>query len=241
MLVRLQAHAVLMWDNDMPDIGVADVVGRSERRVALWRRAWNNSRMASLFTGHKDNDNAAKLTKQQKQQIKEVLRSPPSEYGLPKEFWDVPQLQSYIEATFGAVYECRQSYHFLLKFSDLSFKYPDAFDRKRNEQLISERMRSIRTEIKPLLRHDDWEIFAVDEVKMQQEAIIRRCWLKKGERSVIKVDRQKQSQSYIGFLNQKSFQCHLYEMAEKMIGRPPHGLTSCLGTNSSMTAIRFVI
>ena len=204
-----------MWDNDMPDIGVADVVGRSERRVALWRRAWNNSRMASLFTGHKDNDNAAKLTKQQKQQIKEVLRSPPSEYGLPKEFWDVPQLQSYIEATFGAVYECRQSYHFLLKFSDLSFKYPDAFDRKRNEQLISERMRSIRTEIKPLLRHDDWEIFAVDEVKMQQEAIIRRCWLKKGERSIIKVDRQKQNQSYIGFLNQKSFQCHLYEMADK--------------------------
>jgi hypothetical protein len=73
-------------------------------------------------------------------------------------------------------------------------------------------MRVIRAEIKPLIHRDDWEVFACDEVKMQQDAIIRQCWLKRGERTVIKVDRDKQSQSYIGFLNQKTFKCHLYEM-----------------------------
>ena len=73
-------------------------------------------------------------------------------------------------------------------------------------------MQSIRAEIKPLLHRDDWEVFSCDEVKMQQEAIIRRCWLKKGERTVIKVDRKTNSQSYIGFLNQRNYQCHLYEM-----------------------------
>lgn len=212
-LVRLKAHAVLMWDNGMPDAGVADVVGRSERQVALWRRAWNKCRMASIFSSHLGNTNAAKLTKDQQAQIKSALAQPPHEHGIPKELWDVPALKDYISATFDVVYESDESYYFLLRFAGLSFKYPDTFDRKRNEVLISERMRSIRAEILPLLHREDWEVFACDEVKMQQDAIIRRAWLRKGERTVVKVDRNKQSQSYIGFLNQKNYNCHLYEMA----------------------------
>ena len=214
-LIRLKADAVLMWNVGNSDENVADVIGRSVRQVMLWRRAWNKVRMASIFSGYQDNTNAAKLTKTQLEQIKQTLSSPPSEIGIPKEMWDIPTLKEYVSVTFGTVYESPESYYFLLRFSGLSFKYPDVFDLRRNEDLILERMRSIRAEIKPLKHRDDWEIFAVDEVKMQQEAVIRRCWLKKGQRTVIKVDRKQQNQSYIGFLNQKSYRCHLYEMADK--------------------------
>ena len=212
VLVRLKANAVLMWNNGLSDAGVADVVNKSERRVAIWRRAWNKQRLASIFTGHECNGNAAKLTKEQLAEIKAVLAAPPSAHGIPKEMWDVPTLKDYLSATFNIVYESPESYYCLLRFAGLSFKYPDSFDRKRDEQLINERMAAIRTEIKPLLHRDDWEVFACDEVKMQQDAIIRRCWLKKGQRTIIKVDRDKQSQSYIGFLSQRSFRCYLYEM-----------------------------
>jgi transposase len=212
VLVRFKAQAILLAANGVRTQTIATSMGKTERTVSNWLSSWRKWRVSSVFTGHQDNNNAAKLTKEQKQQIKEVLQVPPSDHGLPKEFWSVPQLKSYIEAAFGAVYECRQSYHFLLKFSNLSFKYPDTFDRKRNEELINERMQSIREEIKPLFYRDDWEVFAVDEVRMDQEAIIRRAWLKKGKRTVIKVNRNKESQSYIGFLNQKNFKCHLYEM-----------------------------
>lgn len=106
---------------------------------------------ASIFIGHSDNNNAGKLTKEQQAQIKEVLSQPPSEYGIPQEMWDVPILKDYISAQFDVVYESDESYYFLLRFSGLSFKYPDSFDRKRDEQLITERMKSIATEIKPLL------------------------------------------------------------------------------------------
>ncbi len=169
-------------------------------------------RLSSIFSGQQDNANAAKLTKEQLQQIKEVLEQPPSVHGIPKEMWDVPALKEYVSTTFDVVYESPESYYFLLRFSGLSFKYPDTFDLKRNELLILERMTAIRTEIAPLLTSKDWEVFACDEVKMQQDAIIRKCWLKKGQRTVVKVNRNKESQSYIGFLNQKNYQCHLYEM-----------------------------
>lgn len=202
-----------MWANGLPDRGVADVIGRSERRVTLWRRDWNKRRLASIFSGHKNNHNAAKLTPEQRAEIKAVLSQPPSDYGIPKAMWDVPALKEYLSATFDVVYESPESYYFLLRFAGLSFKYPDSFDRKRDDQFIEQRMKAICSEIKPLLHRDDWEVFAVDEVKLQQDAIIRKAWLRRGERTVIKVDRDKQSQSYIGLLNQKNFQCHLYELA----------------------------
>ncbi len=211
-LIRLKCFSVLIADQGLTGTAVSEVVGKSVRTVNRWLKDWDKQRLASIFSGHQDNANAAKLTKEQLEQIKQVLSAPPSDRGIPKEMWDVPALRDYVSATFGVVYESPQSYYFMLRFSGLSFKYPDTFDLRRNEDLILERMRSIRAEIKPLRHREDWEIFAVDEVKMQQEAVIRRCWLKKGQRTVIKVDRKQQNQSYIGFLNQKSYDCHIYAM-----------------------------
>ncbi len=213
VLVRQKCYAVLIADQGLKSDTVAEIVGKTKRSVNRWLSDWNQRRLASIFSGHEHNNNAGKLTKAQQVQIKEILAQPPSEYGIPKEMWDVPVLKEYISTQFDVVYESDESYYFLLRFSGLSFKYPDTFDRKRDERLIEQRMQTIATEIKPLLHRDDWEVFACDEVKMQQDAIIRKCWLKKGQRTVIKVNRDKQSQSYIGFLNQKSYNCHLYEMS----------------------------
>lgn len=202
-----------MASNDLPPGGVSDVLGRSEYTVKAWLRDWRQRRLSSIFTGHQANTNAAKLLPEDKQFLKEVLAAPPSDYGFPKEFWDVPQLKDYVQAAFGVVYDCAQSYYCLLKFSNLSFKYADTFDRKRNEVFIEQRMRAIKAEIKPLFHDDRWEVFAVDEVRIDQEAIIRKAWLKRGERTVVKVSRNKDSQSYIGFLNQKSWQCEMFELS----------------------------
>ena len=218
-VVRQKCFAILVADQGIKSAVIAEIVGKTKRSIDRWLKDWNEGRMSSVFSGHQDNANAAKLTKDQLNQIKDTLASPPSAYGIPKEFWDVPTLKAYVTATFGVVYESPESYYFILRFSNLSFKYPDTFDIRRNEELILARMHSIRAEIRPLKQQEDWEIFAVDEVKMQQEAIIRRAWLKKGERTVIKVDRKQQNQSYIGFLNQKSFICHLYEMKDKQNSR----------------------
>jgi len=47
-------------------------------------------------------------------------------------------------------------------------------------------------------------VFASDEVRMELEAFTKRAWLKRGERTIVKVDRERIAQSYIGFLNQAS-------------------------------------
>lgn len=201
-----------MRSRDLKLDDASEFLAKDKRTIQRWMKDFLKKRMASIFTGHENNENACKLTKKQKEEIAETLKKPPSEYGLPKEFWDVPTLKRYIKAEFGTIYESRQSYHFILKFSNLSFKQPDKFDIRRNEQLIGQRMSEIKAEIKDYLKDNSWEVFTADEARIQLEAITKRAWLRKGEKTIVKVQRSNEYQNYIGLLNQKDSKCYLYEL-----------------------------
>lgn len=190
-------------------LDIADVLGRDGRTIERWIRDFKTRRMASIFTFQKDNEHAAKLTRAQKEEIKLTLSHQPSELGLPKEFWDIPQIKTYVYARFGVTYESDRSYHFLLEFGNLSFKVPDKFRIERNEKLIADRMEKIYEEILPLLENPSWEVFCADETRMLLQAIVRRAWLKKGEKTVMKVEKKDEHQNYLGFLNQRTFRCHV--------------------------------
>lgn len=211
-LIRHKAQAIIMRSQDMFILEIAEALFVGERTIERWIKDFSKRRMASIFSGRVGNEYAAKLTREQKAEIKKILSKAPSEVGLPKEFWDVPQLKHYVETTFGVVYESVQSYHFLLKFSNLSFKYPATFDIHRDEEAIEKRVVEIRQELQPYLKSNEWEVFASDETRMILEAITRRAWLKRGEKTVLKVERKRESQSYLGMLNQKNFVCHVYEL-----------------------------
>ena len=211
-LMRLKSQSILMRSESLQEEQIARLLGRSARTIRRWVGDFSERRLASIFSGHQDNENASKLTRKQKEEISNVLKNPPSEYDLPREFWDVPSLRDYIAAEFGVVYESRQSYHFLLKFSGLSFKQPAVYDIRRDEANIQKRMEEILEGLEPYMRDSGWEVFVSDETRIMYEAITRRAWLKKGGKTVLKVERSRKSQNYIGFLSQKDFSCSLYRL-----------------------------
>jgi len=193
-------------------VTIAFTTGRSERTIERWLKDFTHRRIASIFSGKQDNENAGKLTRQQKQEIKRVVGQPPDEYGIPVEFWDVPKLKNYIKAEFGVVYESDVSYHYLLRFSGLDLKYPDKLSPRRNDQLITQRIKEIEKEIEPFLQDSSWVVLASDETRLQLEAEIRRAWLVKGKRTVVKTERSKEHQNYLGFLDQKTGSCKVFEI-----------------------------
>ena len=210
ILIRLKSQATLMKNRGISLVDIADVLDRSERTIRRWMKDFKERRLASIFTGQAKNQNAAKLTRTQKDEIVQILSLPPKDIGgLPKEFWDVPALKKYVKAEFKVVYESDRSYHYLLRFSNLSFKQPDVFDVKRDEEKTRKRMIAIRHEIMPKIKDDDWIILTSDETRIMLEALTRRAWLKKGEKTVLKVERSNESQYYIGFLNIKNGKAHL--------------------------------
>ena len=210
--IRLRAHAILMRNEALSINQVARLSFRNQRTITRWIKEYTAFKLASLFSGHLDNENASKLTREQKTEVKQTLSQPPNEYGLPVEFWGTPKLKEYLSAVFGVEYESDRSYHYLLRFSNLSFKYPDKLSPRRDEALIEKRISEIRQEISPLVSDSNWIVFVADETRLQLEAEIRRAWLVKGKRTIIKTERSKEHQNYLGFLDQKYGTCQVFEI-----------------------------
>ena len=208
--VSQRAHAILLSAKGKSAYDISEVLFTSEKTVREWIKLWHVKRLSSLFSGNFCNENASKLTKEQKEEIVRVLKSPPSDYGIPRAFWDVSSLREYLVVHFGVVYESPQSYHFLFKISNFSFKLPAAFDIHRNDREVKRRVRQIRQIISPYLRDPSWEVLAGDESRLTWQAIIRRVWLPKDKKSILKVHRESQAQNLVGFLNLKTGKPHLF-------------------------------
>lgn len=212
-LIRDRALATIINSQGKSAHFIAKMLSRKNSTVYSWLRGFKQYRLSSILTKYQSNTNASKLTPSQKQQIKKVLSQPPSDYGIPKEFWQVKDLKRYIKAEFGVVYESERSYHFLFKLSRFSWKLPDKFDIKRDERFVKKRLKEIRKEIKPFLSLSGWVVLASDETRLIWETQSRRAWLKTNKKTIIKVNRNKDYQSFLGSLNLKNGKCHLHSLS----------------------------
>jgi len=212
-LLRDRALTVLLNSKGFPAYQISNLISRDKQTTRSWLNKFKKNRLSSIFTRYQGNANASKLTLNQKQQIKETLSCPPSDYGIPKKFWQVKDLKKWIKAEFGVVYESKRSYHFLFKLGRFSWKLPDRFDIKRDEEFIKKRIQEIRKEIEPFLRSPQWVVLASDETRLVWEDESRRAWLKTNQKTIIKVCRDKQYQSFLGSLNLKNGKCHLHSLS----------------------------
>lgn len=211
-LIRERAQAIIASHQGFSLHQVSTVLLRSEKTVREWIKAFHRKRVASIFPRYK-RDNAAKLKRWQKQQLQKVLSCPPSDYGIPKGFWDISTLKTYIKAEFGVEYESDESYRLIFLLHNYSFHLPDTFDRKRDGKKITKRMKEIKKEIRPLLKDTSWMVFVSDECRIIWETEVRRLWLPKGQKTIIKVERKRKAQSFIGFLNLKTGEALLFRLS----------------------------
>ena len=205
----MKAEAVLHASRGVDAGIIAGMVERTERTVQEWPTEWWATRMRRVLTGHAGNQNAAKLTRAQKEDLKAVLAQPPSQSGIDAEFWDVPAIRDIVKILFDVEYQSDSSYQLLLRFCGLSLELPDPFDKHRNEKAITRRMTEVKTQVKALL-DAGWEVCTADEVRLEHEAETRRMQPPKGQRTKLSVDRKKTSQSFFGALPPTSKKVKLY-------------------------------
>ena len=92
VLVRMKAEAILYTSEGVGIDIIAKMVERAERTVQEWR----GTRMCSVLTGHAGNQNAAKPTRAQEQELKTILTQPLSRSGVHAEFWDVSAIREVV-------------------------------------------------------------------------------------------------------------------------------------------------
>lgn len=211
-LIRERAHTLLLANQGRTPPDIALILMKKEDTVRHWLNDFNQRGISTIFHKYEGNTNASKLTLAQRREIEAVLKNPPSEQDLPRQFWDVPTIRKYLKAEFGVVYESDRSYHYLLRFNGLSFKLPTPFDFKRNIEQINHKLKEIHQELPKYLKADNWEVLAADETRITWETEIRRAWLKQNEKTIIKVHRSNECQNYFGALNLKNQTAHLIRL-----------------------------
>jgi transposase len=211
-LTRERAQAVLAFHEGISSYQLSIVLRRTEKTIREWIKAFNQERISSIFPSYKG-QNAAKLTKEQKKQLKQILSQPPSDYGVPSKFWDISGLKIYIQAYFGVEYESDESYRLIFLLHNYSFHLPDTFDKHRDDQKVKKRVKEIRDEIKPFMKDENCLVFVSDECRIIWQSEIRRLWLPKGQKTIIKVERKRQAQSFIGFLSLKTGEELLFRLS----------------------------
>lgn len=216
-LVRMKAEAALYASRGVGVAIVAELVDRTVKTVQGWLSDWEDTRLCSVVTGHAGNENAAKLTREQKDEVKTLLGAKPSEAGIRAEFWDVPTLRDVVKVYFDVEYASDSSYHLLLRLCGMSFKLPDRFDKRRDETAILARMAEIRQQVAGLLA-EGYEVYTVDEVRVEHEAEVRRMWLPRGQRSKLSVDRKRVACSFFGALSLTSKKMRVYPIEGQQNG-----------------------
>jgi len=209
VLVRRKSDAILMASEGVGTNIVARLVDRSEETVLGWFSDWREARMQSVVTGHAGNENAAKMKRDQKEQVRQLLASPPSDAGFPVAMWDVPTLTDVVKTFFDVEYESDSSYCALMRYCGMNFKKADPFDKRRDEEGITARMAEIATEVTVLLEQG-YEVYAVDEVRVEHESETRRMWLPQGKRTKLYVDREKNAMSFFGALSLTTKKMKIY-------------------------------
>lgn len=200
-LVRERAHSIILSMQGEPIPRIAAILIRKVDTVRGWINAYAQDRLSSIFPKYTGNTNASKLTPGQREEIVRTVQSAPGTAdGLPSQFWSVGKLKSYVQAEYGVVYESERSYHHLFAISHYSFKLPEGFDRRRNDELVKDRMPEVYAQMHHYLK-EGYEVFAGDECNLSWETEYRRVWLPKGEKTILRVNRQKIKQHYFGALH----------------------------------------
>ena len=123
-LVRMKPEAILYASEGVGLGIITKMVERSEKTIRERLAEWQDSRMCSVLTGHAGNQNAAKLTRTQKEELKTILAQPPSQTGVHAEFWDVPAIRDVVKILFDVEYQADSSYQLLLRLCGLSPELP---------------------------------------------------------------------------------------------------------------------
>lgn len=192
-----RAHVVLLYTKGWNVRDIAEATFKKESTVSRWITTFKKHGIGSIFPGYYENQNAAKLTREQKQEVKDLLE----ENEFPADFWSLGTLKKYLSARFDVEYESDSSYYAIFSMCNYSYKLPNLFNIRRDDALVESRVSEIREEIAQYMADDNYIVFCADESRLEWSTLKRRAWLKKGKKTIIKEKRDRKYQNYIGFLN----------------------------------------
>ncbi len=114
---------------------VANIVGKTSRRVSDILHAYEQDGIAGIALKSQPGNHRT-LTKEQRKEIKALLKRSPRSHGIETPLWGVHALRTLVKERFLVVYATPPSYRALLYESGFSFHRPEKKYREQNPEAV---------------------------------------------------------------------------------------------------------
>ncbi len=134
--IRLQA--VLLRKKGYTHQQIADITGKSPDALKNWIANFNQQGLAGLKDQPVTKPRNYKLTKEQKEQIKDILHSKkPQDLGFSSEFWTPQILKQLVQTKFNVTYQSNNTLRELFRFCGFSYQKVTFQDSRKDEERTS--------------------------------------------------------------------------------------------------------
>jgi len=124
-------HALWLLARGYKRREVQEIVGVSKQSLGSWVTTYGKQGIDGMKEKPQPG-NHHKLTKEQKETIKELITTKtPEEAGLEGKFWDTEQLKKLVRKKFEIQYTSYSSYYELFKFCGFTYHKPDKVNKKQ--------------------------------------------------------------------------------------------------------------
>ena len=130
-----RALAVKLVFENYPYDQIRKILNVSLGFITKWKQAFIVDGVDGLQLGHKGSE--PYLTAEQRQDTISWLKA--------KNYWDLEELEAYIEDEYNVIFKSKQSYYELFKESDISWKKSQKANPKKNPELVQKKRRNHST------------------------------------------------------------------------------------------------
>ena len=131
----IRAQAVLLNLQGYKHKEITQITQKGADALKKWITAFNKYGLGGLRNKAIIKPRNYKLTKEQKDEIKQIItKYNPSRYGLKGEFWNPHNLKQLVKKQFKVVYQSQTSYTNLLKYCGFSYQKVEFKDTRENQK-----------------------------------------------------------------------------------------------------------
>jgi len=190
---RKRGYALLR--QDIPKVVIAERLGVNRKTVWDWENRMKDKGYHS-WRDVRPPGRPTKLSKEQHEELKEILIKGPLARGYPTELWTLKRVAEVIKQEFGVRYNVTHIWR-VLRDMGFSAQVPLKRAMERNEEYIQEWIKNEWPKIVAEARRIGATIFFIDESGIQTSPNVRRTWALRGSRPDMRIKARREKLSLI--------------------------------------------
>ena len=172
-----------MLSKGMKKSVISKKLGVDRKTVYNWSKRMESDRD---WKDHKSGGRHQKLSKEQKEKLKDIINDGPRKYGFKTELWTLKRIREVIQKEFGVSYNTTHVWR-VLRNLGYSAQIPFATAMEKNPDYVKEWLEKNYPEYVKEGEGKNATILFQDEAGMQSRPNVRKTWSPKGKRPKIMV------------------------------------------------------